>query len=77
MSLSFTITAGLASAVILGTESRGTHDHISLSQVRVSPNLEDQGPYSYPPEHGGTAMAPDTVSRYMHFPTIVSLCSVP
>jgi hypothetical protein len=28
----------LASAVILGSESRGTHDHILLSQIRDSPN---------------------------------------
>jgi hypothetical protein len=28
MGLSFTIAAGLASEVILGSESRGTHDHI-------------------------------------------------
>jgi hypothetical protein len=27
----------LASAVILGSESRGTHDHISLSQIREGP----------------------------------------
>jgi hypothetical protein len=31
-----------ASAVILGSESRGTHDHMLLSQIRVSPNLEGQ-----------------------------------
>jgi hypothetical protein len=34
----------LASAVILGSESRGTHDHILLSQIRDSPNLEGQDP---------------------------------
>jgi hypothetical protein len=32
----------LASAVILRSESRGTHDHIFLSQIRDFPNLEDQ-----------------------------------
>jgi hypothetical protein len=32
----------LASAVILGPKSRGTHDHILLSQIRDSPNLEGQ-----------------------------------
>jgi hypothetical protein len=32
----------LASAVILGSESRGTCDHILLSQIRDSPNLEGQ-----------------------------------
>jgi hypothetical protein len=30
----------LDSAVILRSESRGTHDHILLSQIRDSPNLE-------------------------------------
>jgi hypothetical protein len=33
-----------ASAVILGSESNGTHDHILLSQNRNSPDLEDQVP---------------------------------
>jgi hypothetical protein len=33
-----------ASAVILGSESRGTHEHILLSQIRDSPNLEGQVP---------------------------------
>jgi hypothetical protein len=32
----------LARAVILGSESRGTRDHILLSQIRDSPNLEGQ-----------------------------------
>jgi hypothetical protein len=34
----------LASAVILEYESRGTHGHILLSQIRDSPNLEGQVP---------------------------------
>jgi hypothetical protein len=33
-----------ASAVILGSESRGTRDHIVLFQIRDSPNLEGQIP---------------------------------
>jgi hypothetical protein len=32
----------LASAVIYRSESRGIHDHILLSQIRDSRNLEDQ-----------------------------------
>jgi hypothetical protein len=32
----------VASAVVLGSKSRGTHDHILLSQIRGPPNLEDQ-----------------------------------
>jgi hypothetical protein len=38
----------LASAVILRSECRGTHDHILLSQIRDSPNA----PYLYPPGIG-------------------------
>jgi hypothetical protein len=34
----------LARAVILRSESRGTHHHILLSQIRDSRNLEDQVP---------------------------------
>jgi hypothetical protein len=33
--LSFTITVGLASAVILGSESRGTRDYIAVSYSRL------------------------------------------
>jgi hypothetical protein len=33
---------GLVSAIILGSESPGTRGHISLSQIRNSPNLEGQ-----------------------------------
>jgi hypothetical protein len=44
MDLSYTIAAGLASAVILESESHGTLDHILLSQIRDFPNLEDQVP---------------------------------
>jgi flagellar basal body P-ring protein FlgI len=32
----------LASAVILSSESRGTHYHILVSQIEDSPNLEGQ-----------------------------------
>jgi hypothetical protein len=42
--LPFTIAAGLASAAIPGFESRGTRDHILLSQIRDSPNLESHVP---------------------------------
>jgi hypothetical protein len=39
----------LASAFILRSESRRTHDHILLSQIRDFPNLELRSPYLYPP----------------------------
>jgi hypothetical protein len=38
----------IASAVILGSEPRVTHDHILLSQIRDSLNLEGYVPYLYP-----------------------------
>jgi hypothetical protein len=41
----------LASAVILGSESLGTHDHILLSQIRGSPNLEGQVPVFISPRN--------------------------
>jgi hypothetical protein len=43
---------GLASAVILRSESRGIHDHILLSQIRDSPNLEDKVARLHPPGIG-------------------------
>jgi hypothetical protein len=39
----------LASTVILVSESSETHDHILLSQIRDSPNLEVRSSYLYPP----------------------------
>jgi hypothetical protein len=41
----------LASAIILRSEWRGTHDHILLSQIRDSPNLEDQIPVFISPRN--------------------------
>jgi hypothetical protein len=48
--LSFTIAAGPHKR-ILGSESRGTHDHILLSQIRDSPNVEDQVPVFISPRN--------------------------
>jgi hypothetical protein len=42
---------GLASAVILRSESRGTHNHILLSQIRDTPNLEGQVPVFISPRN--------------------------
>jgi hypothetical protein len=41
----------LASAVILGSESRVTYDHILLSQIRDYPNLEGQVPVFISPRN--------------------------
>jgi hypothetical protein len=59
--LTFSLTRGwvchlqllldLASAVILRSESRGTHDHILLPQIRDSPNLEYQSPVFISPRN--------------------------
>jgi hypothetical protein len=51
---------GLTSAVILGSESCGTHDHILLSQTRDSPNMEGQVPILYHQELGGPIITPGT-----------------
>jgi hypothetical protein len=51
----------LASAVILGTESHGTHDHILLYKFETSPNLEGQGPCIYIlQEQDGLVISPDS-----------------
>jgi hypothetical protein len=41
----------LASAVTLGSESRGTHDHILLSQILDPPNLEGHVPVFISPRN--------------------------
>jgi hypothetical protein len=51
----------LASASIIGSESRGTHDLILLSQIRDSPNLEGQVPvFITPLEQGAPAIPSGT-----------------
>jgi hypothetical protein len=48
----------LASAVILRSDYRGTHNHILLYQILDSPNLEGQVPVRIyiPQEQGGTVI---------------------
>jgi hypothetical protein len=41
----------LASAAILRSQSRGTYDHVLLSQIRDSPNLEGQVPVFISPRN--------------------------
>jgi hypothetical protein len=50
----------LAREVILGSESRWTHDHMLLSQIRDSPNIEGQIPAFIPQEQDGPVMPPST-----------------
>jgi hypothetical protein len=47
-------------AVLLRSDSCAAHDHMLLSQIRGSPNLESQIPYLYPPEQGGPIIYPGT-----------------
>jgi hypothetical protein len=54
------LVLGLARAVILGSKSRWTHDHILLSQIPDFPNLKDQVPYLYPHEQGDPVIPPGT-----------------
>jgi hypothetical protein len=61
MGLSFTIAAGLASAVILRSESRGTHYHILLPQIRDSPNLEGQVPEFISPRNKVSRLYPQAL----------------
>jgi hypothetical protein len=51
----------LASTVILGSESRGTHDYILPSQIRNSPNLEGQVPVSICPRNRVAQLYPQAL----------------
>jgi hypothetical protein len=51
----------LANAVILRFESRGTHDHILLSQILDSLNLEDQIPLFISPRNRVARLYPPTL----------------
>jgi hypothetical protein len=59
--LPFTIAAGLASSVILGYESRGTREHILLSQIRDSPNLMGQVPKFIPTRNRVAQLYPQSL----------------
>jgi hypothetical protein len=51
----------VASAVILGFESRVTHDHILLTEIRDSPNLEGQVQVFIFPRNRVTRLYPQTL----------------
>jgi hypothetical protein len=53
----------LASAVILRPVSRGSNDHILLSQMRNSPNLEGQVPAFISPRNRVAQLYPQTLGR--------------
>jgi hypothetical protein len=66
----------LASAVILRSESRGTHDHILLSQIRDSPTWKARSPYLFPPGTGWPSYTPRHWVPFSSTPTThrVPLC---
>jgi hypothetical protein len=51
----------LASAVILGSEFLGTHDHILLSQISDSPNLQSQVPVYITPRNRVAQLYPQAL----------------
>jgi hypothetical protein len=51
----------LASAVILRSESRRTHDHILLSEIRDFPNLEGQVPILISPRNRVARLYPQAL----------------
>jgi hypothetical protein len=59
----------LASAVILGSQSRGTHDHFLLSHIRDSPNPEGQAPVFISPRHRGAQLYPQALGSLLSPPT--------
>jgi hypothetical protein len=54
----------LARAVILGSESRGTHDHILLYQIRDSPILEGQVPVFISPRYRMAQLYPQALCSF-------------
>jgi hypothetical protein len=59
--LPFTIADGSRQRVILESEFRGTHDHILLSQIRDSPNLEGQVPVFISPTNRMAQLYPQAL----------------
>jgi hypothetical protein len=57
------------SAVILGSESRGTHDHILLSQIREPPTWRAWSPYLYSPRTGWHSYTPRNWVAFSSPPT--------
>jgi hypothetical protein len=60
----------LTSAVILGSESCRTHDHILLPQIRDTLNLEGQvSVFTFPKVQGGTVLPPRSRFPFSSPPT--------
>jgi hypothetical protein len=65
MGLLCTIDVRLASAVFLVSESHGTHDHILLSHIRDSPNMEDQVPVLISPRNRVSQLYPEALGSLL------------
>jgi hypothetical protein len=64
----------LISAVILRSESRGTHDNILLSQIRDSSNLEGQAPVCISPRNWVGQLYPQSLeSLFRHLLRLAGL----
>jgi hypothetical protein len=59
----------LVSAVIFASESRGSHDHILLTQIRDSPNLEGQVPVFISPMSRVARLYPQALGSFSLPPT--------
>jgi hypothetical protein len=75
---------GIASAAILGSESRETHDHILLTQIRDSPALSGQVPVFMSPSDRVAQLYPQALASlfvasydYQGYGGSVRSCSVP
>jgi hypothetical protein len=67
---------GLVSAVILRSEARETHDHILLSQIRDSPNLEAQVPIFISLRNRLARLYPQVLGSYPSFELFLQLFSL-
>jgi hypothetical protein len=63
------LVLAFASAVILRSESRGAHDHILLSQIGDSPNLEGQVPVLISPRNKVARLYPQELGSFSSLPT--------
>jgi hypothetical protein len=68
--LSFTIAAGPRQPVAVGSEYRGTHGHILISQIRDSPKLEGQYPAFIFPRN---RVAPGTELSFRRLLSLIEL----
>jgi hypothetical protein len=59
--LSFTVAAGPRQRSFLWSETRRAHDHILLSQIRDSPNMEGQVPIFISPRNRVAQLYPQAL----------------